>query len=180
MVDIGRKIKNLRLKNGLTQADLGDRCDLTKGFISRVESGQNSLSLQTLEDILGCLGTNFEEFFASDSNPRIVYRADDVITKEHHDRGYTVSWLVSDAAKYSMEPILLVLRPGCQTDVQDAHPGEEFGYVISGSISVFTNDKWYKAKSGEAFYIQAKSPHRIKNHTGRDAKLLWVSTPPSF
>ena len=49
---IGDKIKLMRLKHGLTQKELADRCELSKGFISLVESDQTIPSLTTLADIL--------------------------------------------------------------------------------------------------------------------------------
>ena len=50
-MDIGTKINQLRKKNGLTQEELADRCELSKGFISQVERGLTSPSIATLIDI---------------------------------------------------------------------------------------------------------------------------------
>ena len=60
-MEIGSKIKNLRLQNGLTQEELADRCELSKGFISLLESDKTSPSMATLEDILNALGTDFAQ-----------------------------------------------------------------------------------------------------------------------
>ena len=68
-LNIGDKIKSLRLRNNLTQKELADRCELSKGFISQLESNQTSPSLSTLEDILVTLGSSFREFFASEAAP---------------------------------------------------------------------------------------------------------------
>ena len=62
---IGSKIRALRIKNGLTQEELANRSELSKGFISQVESEQTSPSIATLVDILECLGTNLRDFFLS-------------------------------------------------------------------------------------------------------------------
>lgn len=59
---IGKKIKHLRIKNGLTQEELADRSELSKGFISQLERDLTSPSIATLVDILECLGTNLKEF----------------------------------------------------------------------------------------------------------------------
>lgn len=61
-MNIGEKIKRLRKKNGLTQEELADRCELTKGFISQIERDLTSPSIATLVDILESLGTNLQEF----------------------------------------------------------------------------------------------------------------------
>ena len=60
---IGTKMKNLRNQNGLTQQELADRAELTKGFISQVERGLTIPSLATLADIVECLGSNLSDFF---------------------------------------------------------------------------------------------------------------------
>ena len=180
MIKIGEKIKNLRLKNNLTQAELGNRCDLTKGFISQLEADNTSPSLSTLEDILHCLGTNFEQFFSNTSEEKIVYKEEDVQVKGFEDEGYKIHWLVSDAQKNEMEPIMLTLKAGSETECDLPHEGEEFGYVIQGGIAIVMNDKKYKVKKGESFYFQPKTPHYIKNISKSEAKVLWVSSPPSF
>ena len=62
-IDIGKRMKELRVQYGLTQQELADRAELTKGFISQLERNQNSPSVGTLLDIIQCLGTTPAEFF---------------------------------------------------------------------------------------------------------------------
>ena len=62
-MDIGSKLKDLRIKNNLTQTELGEKCDLTKGFISQIERNLASPSIATLNDILNSLGSNLKIFF---------------------------------------------------------------------------------------------------------------------
>jgi transcriptional regulator with XRE-family HTH domain len=180
MIKIGDKLRNLRLKNNLTQAELGNRCNLTKGFISQLEADLTSPSLSTLDDILQCLGTSFKGFFSDTQEEKIIYKSEDVIIKDFEDEGYKIHWLVSDAQKNEMEPIMLVLNSGCQTELDVPHEGEEFGYVISGSITLNMGARSYKVKKGESFYFQPKTPHYIKNTAKTPARVLWVSSPPTF
>lgn len=63
VMDIGSKLKDLRIKNNLTQTELGKKCDLTKGFISQIERNLASPSIATLNDILLSLGSNLKVFF---------------------------------------------------------------------------------------------------------------------
>ena len=67
-MDIGKKIKELRILKGLTQEELADRAELTKGFISQVERNHTSPSIATLVDILQCLGTDLKNFFEDDED----------------------------------------------------------------------------------------------------------------
>lgn len=57
-MDIGAKLKELRILKGLTQEELADRAELSKGFISQLERDLTSPSIATLMDILQCLGTS--------------------------------------------------------------------------------------------------------------------------
>ena len=77
-MEIGKKIKRLRLQRGLTQEELADRCELSKGFISLLERDLTSPALSTLMDILECLGTDLPAFFNDHGDERIVFGAKDV------------------------------------------------------------------------------------------------------
>ena len=63
-MQLGEKIRQLRLQVGLTQGELADRCELTKGYISQLENDLTSPSISTLIDILSALGSTLKEFFS--------------------------------------------------------------------------------------------------------------------
>ena len=106
--EIGRKIRDLRNQNGLTQEELADRTELTKGFISQLERGLTAPSVSTLLDIVECLGTNLSDFFHEEDNLQIVYRKEEYFEKEDENKNL-ITWLVSSAQSKSMEPILVKL-----------------------------------------------------------------------
>ncbi|MGB4176564.1 MAG: helix-turn-helix transcriptional regulator, partial [Halanaerobiales bacterium] len=91
---IGEKIRSLRIKNQLTQEELANRCELSKGFISQVERDLTSPSIATLLDILECLGTNIKDFFNEPIDEKIVFKKDDIFIRENPDLKYLVQWLV--------------------------------------------------------------------------------------
>lgn len=72
-MSIGGKLKELRILKGLTQEELADRAELSKGFISQVERDLTSPSIATLMDILQCLGTTIGEFFNEAPEEQIVF-----------------------------------------------------------------------------------------------------------
>ena len=76
-MDIGAKIKRLRLSNQLTLEELANRSELTKGFLSQLERDLTSPSIATLENILEALGTNLKDFFSEDEDEQIVFSKDD-------------------------------------------------------------------------------------------------------
>jgi uncharacterized cupin superfamily protein len=103
-----------------------------------------------------------------------------MFVKENEETGEHIVWLIPNAQKNSLEPILLTLAPGHATTVDDPHEGEEFGYVLSGFITLSIGGKRHKLKKGESFCFKADKPHFIENNSKLPAKVLWVSTPPSF
>lgn len=177
---IGAKIKELRVQKSLTQEELADRCELSKGFISQLERDLTSPSIATLVDILQCLGTNLEEFFSKTASEQVVYSRTDYFEKIDTELKNRIEWIIPNAQKNMMEPILLTLEPDGSTYPDNPHEGEEFGYILSGAITIHLGNKTYKAKKGESFYFTPNKKHFISASGKSGASLLWVSTPPSF
>lgn len=177
---IGAKIRELRIKYGLTQSELAARAELSKGFISQLESDLTSPSIATLVDILECLGTDLKAFFNEPPDVKIVFGKADVFEKEDAALGNTIEWLVTSSQKNKLEPILLTLSPGGSTEVDDPHEGEEFGYVLNGSPQLILGTTRYRLKKGDSFYFTPSTTHCLKNTGQTQAKVLWISTPPSF
>ena len=180
-MEIGGKIKRLRVRLGLTQEELAARTELTKGFISQLERDITSPSIATLMDILEALGTNVSEFFSDREDDALaVYTAEDMFIKEDEAAGVSIRWLVTNAQKNAMEPILVTLAPGASTEQQDPHEGEEFGYVLSGIVTLVCGEQKRRVRRGDAFYFRPTGVHYLTNSGKRTGKVLWVSTPPSF
>ena len=177
-MDIGAKLKELRILKGLTQEELADRAELSKGFISQLERDLTSPSIATLMDILQCLGTSIGEFFNETPEEQIVFGKTDYFEKHDQELKNEIKWIIPNAQKNMMEPILLTLEPGGETYPDNPHEGEEFGYVLQGNISIHIGSKTYKAKKGESFYFVYDKKHYLSSKAG--AVLIWVSSPPSF
>ena len=177
-MEIGEKIRRIRIERGLTQEELANRAELSKGFISQIEPDLTSPSIATLEDILTCLGTDCGEFFANRTRPQVVFSAEDYFVKEDSARKSRIEWIVPNAQRNEMEPIRLTLEKGGSTIPDNPHEGEEFGYVISGSVEVHIGKEKYAVGEGESFYLYPDEEHYISSPAG--AELIWVSTPPSF
>ncbi len=177
-MDLGNRIKEMRNQKGLTQNELADRCELTKGYISQLENNLNSPSIATLTDILSALGSNLSEFFREETEEKVVFSKNEFIEKDSD--GVVLNWLIPNAQKNMMEPILVELSEGASTADDIPHEGEEFGYVLEGKIGVVIGKKQHLCKKGEAFYYQASKSHLIVNKGKGRARFLWISTPPNF
>ena len=178
-MEIGVKIKQLRLQRGLTQEELAARTELTKGFISQLERDLTSPSIATLMDILAALGTDVAGFFRETQDEQVAYSTEDMFVKEEAD-GYTIQWLVTNAQKNALEPILVTIPAGVSGVEDDPHEGEEFGYVLSGTIMLQLGSRQYRVQKGESFYFVPNAEHYLANTGKNKASVLWVVTPPTF
>ena len=176
-MEIGVKIRELRLKNQLTQEELADRCDLTKGYISQLENDANSPSSASLKDIVDCLGCSLTDFFA-DEREAVVFTEDDTFIKE--SEGCCIRWLVPTSLKNAMEPILITLEPGKTNGMDLPHDGEEFGFVLGGEIKLTLGKSVYTCRAGDSFYFRSDKSHAVENGGKETARVLWVSCPPNF
>ena len=107
-MDIGKKLKGLRILKGLTQEELADRSELSKGFISQVERNLTSPSISTLMDILQCLGTDLKEFFSDSEDSQIVFKKTDYFEKTDTELHNVIQWIIPNAQKNIMEAVLLI------------------------------------------------------------------------
>ena len=178
-MDIGQRIRELRVSRDLTLEELADRCELTKGFLSQLENNVNTPSIQTLEDITEVLGISMSDFFKEDSIPKVIFNNADYFVDEKGT--FTRTWLVPNAKKNEMEPILLKLAPGGSSMVIQSHTGEEFGFVLKGSPTlVFADKQTWRLKKRNTFYLTGRKEHWIENRSESEVELIWVCTPPIF
>lgn len=178
MVEIGRKIKQYRLQLGLTQEELADRTELTKGYISQLENDLCSPSIATLQDILNVLGVSLQEFFTEPKNEKVVYTSADYFTSKNGDGNNT--WLIPNSQRKEMEPIILTLPENGRCEERLPFEGEEFGYVLEGKIEIVTLKEKYKLKKGDSFSIDGKKQHTVVNANKGVSRILWVTTPSNF
>ena len=177
-MDIGGKVRQLRMQKGLTLEELAGRSELTKGFLSQLERNLTSPSIESLGDILEALGTNLSEFFAEERDDQIRFGAQDFFVDERDT--CTVRWIVPNAQKNRMEPILLELPEGGRSFEVSPHSGEEFGCVLDGTVVLVTDGERTVLRKGETFYLHGRSFHSLINEHKTAARVLWVSTPPLF
>ena len=176
-MDIGNKIKQLRTRQGLTLEELASRSELTKGFCPS-RARPHLPSIDSLSDILEALGTNLSEFFQEDKNDQFVFRSEDFFVDEREN--CTVNWIVPNTQKNQMEPILLELPAGGESFEIEPHNGEEFGYVLDGSVILECDGERSVVCRGETFYLHGRTFHYLKNERKTTARILWVCTPPLF
>lgn len=175
-MEIGEKLKRLRLSRGFTQEELAERADLTKGFISLLERDKTSPSIATLEQILDVLGVSLRQFFSEEAPSKVAFTRKDRVPLYDEPEGVKTQLLIPGVEDKKIDPRLVVLKPGSATSPEDYHEGEEFGFVIEGNVELWLDETRYKVKSGECFYYKADHRHQVRN-TSKSKKsiLLWIT-----
>ena len=110
-MDIGYKLRNLRRIKNLTQEELAERTDLSKGYISQIESNHASPSMETFLNLIEVLGTSASDFFKEPSDEKVLYKKKEQTIYDEYDKGYILNWLVANSNEFDMEPLILTLRP---------------------------------------------------------------------
>ena len=179
-MDIGNRIKELRIKNNLTLEDLASRTELSKGFLSQIERNLSSPSISTLEDITEVLGISLKDFFKEESDTKYIYSKKDYFVDEKDDS--TITYLIPSGQINNMETIILELEKGGVSQDIKTHEGEELAYVLKGKIKIedLSNNQSYIANKGETFYLKGEFKHRLVNIGDDKAKIIWISSPSIF
>uniref|UniRef100_A0A7V4NHT7 Cupin domain-containing protein n=1 Tax=Fervidobacterium pennivorans TaxID=93466 RepID=A0A7V4NHT7_FERPE len=172
---LGSKLKRLRLARGYTQEELADRCDLSRSFISQLESDKVSPSVETLERILRVLGTDLKHFF-SDEQKKIIFKKGERVPVYDLPKGVNIEILMDAVEDKELDAKIVELEPGAQTEQEGYHDGDEFGYVIEGSVDIYIDGKRYRANEGDCFYYSGDCIHYMRNPGKEKAKILWIQT----
>lgn len=178
-LNIGQKIKAMRLASDLTQEELANRAGLTKGFISQLENDQTSIQIDSLADIVEVFGLTMSEFFSDNDEIKTVYSPEERVSIE--GKGISrFELLVPGSTNNLMDPILISLEPGEATDRFEPHPGEQFGYVLKGTATLKIDKKSFKVPEGHCFYFASDRTHRILNKDKSTVNILWIISPPQM
>ncbi|HSJ37249.1 MAG TPA: XRE family transcriptional regulator [Planococcus sp. (in: firmicutes)] len=175
-MNIGSKIKSLRLKNGLTQEELGERSDLSKGFISQLERDMNSPSIETFFTLLEVLGTTPKEFFEDAESPQLIYSSKDHRIYKDDEAGYEVDWLIPTSYKKEMEPIYLTLFKEGHYKKFEPSQAETFIYVLEGKVRLVLGDEEYIAVAGDSIYYEASQHHQLSNAGKEKCEMIITAT----
>lgn len=176
-MQIGNKIKSLRLKKGLTQEELGERTDLTKGYISQLERDLNSPSIETLFSLLEVLGTTPKEFFDEPKkNMKVVYSPSEQTTYTNDELQYDIRWLVPRSNENEMEPVYITFQRRGQFKQFEPSLAETFIYILEGKITIELGNRKQVASKGDSIYYEAIAEHRISNAFDGKSKCILVAT----
>lgn len=163
ILEVGERIKKLRLKENRTLQEVGDACGLSKSMISKIENDRVIPSVATLVKIAAVLGTSISALLEQDSRDKtIVATSEESFSKlVQTEKGYHIFPYAAEFHNKKMQPFLFVARKGEVIPHQLSHEGEEFVYVIAGEMKMQVGDTEYLLKPGDTLYFSALHKHGI-------------------
>jgi transcriptional regulator with XRE-family HTH domain len=179
--DIGKRLKENRLKQGLSQRALARKAGVTNGFISQIEQNSISPSIASLKKILDVLSLSLADFFTSD---------DRAVADHFYERkrlpdlgsGDVAIFLVGAGIRHrAMSVLHEVYPPGADTGPQMlSHAGEEGGVITKGRIEITVGDEVKILGPGDAYYFESRLPHRFRNVGSVPCEIVSANSPPTF
>jgi len=180
---IGTKVKELRTNAKLTLRELSEKTGLSTGFLSQLERGLTSVATDSLQKVAKALNVETSYFFANPTmkNSVIIKNYDKQVMKIDNER--YISYLFSaNAMDKTMMPRIIDILPcvSAESLAQYQHDGEEFIYVIEGTLTMFINGQSYELYPGDGAHYNSQTIHNYANYTTKMVRILEVSTPNYF
>jgi len=181
-IGIGTRIRFTRRLRSLTLKEVATAAGCSESLLSKIENGHASPSLRMLQRLTHTLGLTIGQLFAQQSGmDEVVMLAATRLTFDTEDGGKSrVEPLAPHSGGHMLECHLHHYAPGCESGGELQHEGEEFGYVLDGEIELTVAGRQYTASAGDSFMFRSERPHSFRNKGTREAKVIWINTPPTF
>jgi transcriptional regulator with XRE-family HTH domain len=179
-MQLGRKIRDLRLRRGLTVQKLAEASSLSKGFISQVENDRTSPSLSTLRDLAAALRTSVAYLVVEDDPTlHVVRAAERPQLQAPGDPSRTE--VLSALPRRNLELLMLELPPGLAAgEPRHSHHGEECLLCVEGRVRVVHGEQEVVLETGDSCHFDGRIPHSIENLAPGAARVLVAMTPAAF
>ncbi|HEY2956161.1 MAG TPA: cupin domain-containing protein [Candidatus Eisenbacteria bacterium] len=179
-MQLGRKIRDLRLRRGLTVQQLAVASGLSKGFISQVENERTSPSLATLRDMAAALHTSVAYLVVEEEPVPHVVRAHER-TRVHVGGNTSKVEVLSAQPKRNLELLMAELPPGMSAgDKRHYHHGEECLLCLEGRVTMTCGDRELVLEAGDSCHIDGRVPHAVENCGSGVARVIIAMTPAAF
>lgn len=184
-IAIGREIRNFRHKMGLTLADLAKLAGLSRGMLSKIENGNASPSLATLQSLSRALNIPVTAFFRKYEEERdasFVKSGEGLVIERRGTRaGHQYQLLGHTVGKtINMEPYLITLSEKSEVFPLFQHPGMEFIHMLEGKLIYMHGDKSYTLAPGDSLFFDADAPHGPEELLELPIRFLSIIVSPRF
>jgi transcriptional regulator with XRE-family HTH domain len=179
-IDLGLRLKEFRLRRGLSQTELAKLVGVTPSTISQVESNLIFPSLPALLKMAEALAVDLTSFFEDrqEGTGRLVFTPADAVAVKFPnlpDAAVQARLLYPVDFEVKAEPYLIEITPKATLPAHFFfHKGEEIGYLLSGRLQVKVGKGVYNLKAGDVIYLTSEMPGEWRNPGPSVARLLWV------
>jgi DNA-binding transcriptional MerR regulator/mannose-6-phosphate isomerase-like protein (cupin superfamily) len=174
---IGVRLRQLRIRRGLSLAQVAKVVGISLGFLSALERSHMSASVSTLRKLARFYKTNILDFYDPAKSDSRLVSAD---TRKVLEAGPGVRMELLAWGNTVMEPHLFRIAPQAGSGESYTHEGEEFLYILQGELQISLEEEQYRLQPGDSFYFESATPHSWKNPGHGETWVLWVNTPPTF
>jgi transcriptional regulator with XRE-family HTH domain len=180
-VDVGTRLRAVRLMHNMSQRELARRAGVTNATISLIESHQLNPSVGALKRVLDGVPMSLAAFFAFEPAvpQKVFFPAGELV--EIGRGGISYQQVGADLTGRSLQILKERYLPDADTGrVLLSHEGEEGGIVLSGRLEITVGDQKRTLGPGDAYYFDSRTPHRFRNIGDEDCHVVSACTPPSF
>jgi len=181
-LDLGQRVRELRKSRNWTLEQAAQQAGLARSTLSKIENGQMSPTYEALKKLAVGLEISVPQLFTPPSKGQVNGRM--ALTRAGEGSGqltttYEHELLAEQLTKKQMLPYRARIRARSFDDFDGwvRHDGEEFLYVLTGTIRLFT--EYYEPvemKRGDSAYYDASMGHNVISTSAEDATLLWVTS----
>lgn len=183
-MDIGQRLKQIRIDRGLSQRELATRAGLTNGTISLIETDKTSPSVASLKSLLDAIPISMAEFFGSledQDTPKIFYRAHEFTQVAPEGPGQVSLRQLGNAQEHTLQVLHETYPAGADTGPEFlAHEGEEAGIITIGQIELTVGEAVELLSAGDGYLFDSRLPHRFRNISKEPCEIVSALTPPVF
>ena len=175
---LGRRLRSLRMRERKTLQEVSEATGLSRSFLSTLENGDTGASVASLSAIAKAYGTSMRELLGAELKEGSRLLRPEDRRAAQMPNGVRISELA--AGGRLMDPTLYQVPPRAGSGGFYSHQGEEFMYVLKGSILVELKDEGtYRVREGDVLYFPSTIPHRWWTED-EEAEIVYVNTPPAF
>ncbi|MCH7923730.1 MAG: helix-turn-helix transcriptional regulator [Nitrospinae bacterium] len=181
VINIGRKIKQLREERGLSLRQLGELIDVSPSHIQKIETNQINPSITVMLKIARGFGKEISHFLDEGAIPQDVafLPSSDRQAVPVREPNITIEMLSVGLVDQIFQPMILVIPPGEKLGPREiVHEGEEWQLCLQGTVEFTIRDDKYTLKEGDGLHFKSHITHHWENIGRGEARLLMVCSPP--
>ena len=175
----GQKLRATREHKGFTLEELATKTGIHRDALARAEEGKSFLPLGLMVKLSKALSMRMADIISKGDKSFAVVRAnerrkfDGFGEAKQASRGYQYESLAADKGDRAMEPFIVTLNPA-SSDEHSSHEGQEFIYVLEGTVAVTLSDNTHVLEKGDSIIYNSNSTHLVQAQGTAPAKILAV------